>query len=179
MPQGRSGVPGTSCSGLGTQVTPNASLQQLKKSRNGREQKQTSVEKNKAVFAFAHHHFLPTHVPYFFKCFRFAYCHALCASDVLHSFVPHSLQTHFTTYSRHGFGAHRFFSGGVSGVRASLFFVRALAGRNGPPDPPFKPVRPDAGALHNLRSFLTPVVTRCLISTVIFRKESSCDSLVS
>jgi len=42
MPQGRSGVLRTSCSGLGTQVTPKAPLRQLKKIAHGRELKQVS-----------------------------------------------------------------------------------------------------------------------------------------
>jgi hypothetical protein len=49
-------------------VTPKARTRKAKASakkftRNGREQKQTSDEKNKVVFAFTHRHFLLTRKP--------------------------------------------------------------------------------------------------------------------
>ena len=101
----------TSCSGLGTQVTPNASLRQLKKSRMAVSQCK-AVEELTEELCISSQPSLPTRIPYFFNCFRSAYCHALCASDVFHSFVPQSLQTHFTTCACTASGRPKYFAGG-------------------------------------------------------------------
>jgi hypothetical protein len=75
--------------------------------------------------------------PFFFKCLRYTFVMPCVprTPDYAHA------GTHAIGITSHlapiaAFGAHRFFSGGVSGVRASPFFFRALAGRNGPPEPP-------------------------------------------
>ena len=99
------------------------------------------------VFAFAHHHFLQPHNPYFFKCFRSAYCHALCASDVFHSFVPHSLQTHFTTCACTVYGRLCPLRG-ESGGGHSPFVGARLVPRQAPPHPH----TPGAGARLTPRS---------------------------
>src|SRR5690349_2881181 len=56
---------------------------------------------------------LPTHLPNFFQPLPFRFCHALCSSDVFHSFVPQSLQTHFTNFFLHGLLPPLFLAGGL------------------------------------------------------------------
>src|SRR5258708_10979245 len=77
MAQGRSGVLRTSCSGLGTQATPKASLQQLKKTRMAVSQSKLQLKIKKcllqltAIFADT-----PS---IFFQLLPFRFCHVLCA----------------------------------------------------------------------------------------------------
>src|SRR5690606_1691900 len=115
MPQGRSGVLRTSCSGLGTQVTPKASLRQLKKYAHGREQKQTSDEKEKwclllltAIFAGRTFHI-------FLNAFTLAFVMP-CVPRTFHSFVPQSFHS-LHNLCLHGIGPARFFLRGESGGR--------------------------------------------------------------
>jgi hypothetical protein len=60
----------------------------------------------------------------FFQLLPCRFCHALCSSDVFHSFMPHSFQTHFTTCACTV--CSRFIFCGREVVAALPLFVRAL-----------------------------------------------------
>ncbi len=121
--------------GLGTQVTPKASLQQLKKTRMA-VSKSKSIEKIKQWwFAFAHSH-LCRHTIHFFQPLPFRFCHALCPQTFWLFF--YSLrgygQTHTNKKFLHGLCPALILCGGKGG-RPCLLFVRAFSS-TGSPAPP-------------------------------------------
>jgi hypothetical protein len=124
--------------------------------------------KNKKVFAFPHRHFLLTHIPYFFNCFRSAFVMPCVPRTFsIRSYLTHSKLTSqlvpVTVLARADF-----FLGESEERAPALFFVRALYGRAGPPDPPFTPsVRARGRSTTSVRSSLR-LLRACLISTVIF-----------
>lgn len=87
--------------------------------------------KNKQrCFALSHSHLCRHASRYFFNCFRYAYCHALCTSDVaLRSFSRASF-THFIPLTSQLVLARSLaafiFCGGTAEAAKALLFVRAL-----------------------------------------------------
>src|SRR5690606_2238867 len=73
---------------------------------------------------------------YCFQLLPFTYCHALCTSDVFHSFVPHSFQTHFTTCACTALGRPDFFAGGKRWP-AYAHCSCAPCSAQAPPAPPY------------------------------------------
>lgn len=124
----------TSCSGLGTQATPKASLQQLKKTRMAVSQSKLQLKRKKcllcltATFAARTFHFFSTaSVPAFVMA---------CVPRTLHSFVPQSFHS-LHNLCLHGLMAALFFCGGKAVAAMPLVRARLVPRRL----PPLAPVR--------------------------------------
>jgi hypothetical protein len=95
-----------------------------------------AVENNQRSFCIGSQPFLPTRIPYFFNCFRYAYCHALCTSDA--SFLRASVITLTSqlVLARHQ-ASRKYFAGGKWWLACAYCSCSPCAS----PAPPATPVR--------------------------------------
>lgn len=87
------------------------------------------------AFASAHSHFCRHAFHYFFNCFRSAYCHALCTSDVPFLRASVIAVTSQLVLARHQAG-RKSFAGGSGGRPVPVVRAR-LVPRQLPPQPPY------------------------------------------
>ena len=94
-----------------------------------------AVEINQRSFASAHSHFCRHAFHYFFNRFRYAYCHALCTSDVPFLRTSVITLTSQLVLARHQAG--RNILRGESGGRPVPVVRARLVPRQLPPQPPY------------------------------------------